>query len=65
MRMKNPPHPGLLVRHDYFEPLGLSVAEGAKELGVTRQAMLKKRLPTPFISPKLPLNRHPFTQGAH
>ncbi|TKB88703.1 MAG: addiction module antidote protein, HigA family [Nitrospira sp.] len=39
MRMKNPPHPGLSVRHDCLEPLGLSIAEGAKVLGVTRQAM--------------------------
>ena len=39
MRMKNPPHPGLSVRHDCLEPLGLSVEEGAKVLGVTRQAM--------------------------
>ena len=39
MRMKNPPHPGLSVRHDCLDPLGLSVAEGAKALGVTRQAM--------------------------
>ena len=39
MRMKNPPHPGLSVRHDCLEPLGLSVAEGVKVLGVTRQAM--------------------------
>ncbi len=39
MRMKNPPHPGLSVRHDCLEPLGVSVAEGAKALGVTRQAL--------------------------
>ncbi|ULA65043.1 MAG: HigA protein (antitoxin to HigB) [Nitrospira sp.] len=39
MRMKNPPHPGLSVRLDCLEPLGLSVAEGATALGVTRQAM--------------------------
>lgn len=39
MRMKNPPHPGLSVRHDCLEPLRLSVAEGARVLGVTRQAM--------------------------
>lgn len=39
MRMKNPPHPGLSVRHDCLEPLGLSVAKGAKVLGITRQAM--------------------------
>ena len=39
MRMKNPPHPGLHVRHDCLEPLKLSVTEGAKALGVTRQAL--------------------------
>lgn len=39
MRMKNPPHPELSVRHDCLDPLGLSIAEGAKALGVTRQAM--------------------------
>src|SRR6266436_5890885 len=39
MPMKNPPHPGLHVRHDCLEPLGLSVTEGAKVLGVSRQAL--------------------------
>jgi len=39
MSMKSPPHPGLSVRHDCLEPLGLSVTEGAKALGVTRQAL--------------------------
>ena len=39
MAMKEPPHPGLSVREDCLEPLGLSVAEGAKVLGVTRQAL--------------------------
>lgn len=39
MRMKKPPHPGLSVWHDCLEPLELSVAEGARALGVTRQAL--------------------------
>jgi addiction module HigA family antidote len=39
MPMHNPPHPGLTVRHDCLEPLGLTVTEGAKILGVTRQAL--------------------------
>jgi addiction module HigA family antidote len=39
MPMKNPPHPGLHVRHDCLEPLKLSVTEGAKVLGVSRQAL--------------------------
>jgi antitoxin HigA-1 len=37
--MKNPSHPGRIVRHGCLEPLGLSVTEGAKILGVTRQAL--------------------------
>lgn len=39
MPMKNPPHPGQTVRYDCLEPLGLSVTNGAKVLGVTRQAL--------------------------
>jgi len=39
MAMRNPPHPGLSVRHDCLEPLGLTVTESAKVLGVTRQAL--------------------------
>jgi addiction module HigA family antidote len=36
---KNPPHPGLSVRYDCLEPLGLLVTDGAKALGITRQAL--------------------------
>ena len=39
MAMKNPPHPGLSVRHDCIEPLGLTITEAARVLGVTRQAL--------------------------
>jgi addiction module HigA family antidote len=39
MPMKNPPHPGELVRYDCLEPLGLSVTDAAKALNVTRQAL--------------------------
>lgn len=39
VRMKNPPHPEQSARYDCLDPLGLSVAEGVKVLGVTRQAM--------------------------
>jgi addiction module HigA family antidote len=37
--MKNPPHPGRVVRNDCIEPLGLTITEAAKVLGVTRQAL--------------------------
>ena len=39
MLMKNPPHPGRVVREDCLEPLGLSVTDGARVLGVTRQTL--------------------------
>ena len=39
MPMKNPAHPGRIVKSACLEALGLSVTEGAKVLGVTRQAL--------------------------
>ena len=39
MPMKNPPHPGKAVRVSCLEPLDLSVTQGAKILGVSRQAL--------------------------
>jgi addiction module HigA family antidote len=39
MTMKNPPHPGLSVRHDCIKPLGLTITEAAEALGVTRQTL--------------------------
>ena len=32
--MKNPPHPGLSVKHDCLVPLELTVTEAAKHLGI-------------------------------
>lgn len=34
--MKNPPHPGELLREDVLNPLGLSVSEAAERLRVSR-----------------------------
>jgi len=39
MPMKNPPHPGLSVRHDCLEPLGLTVTEAASKLGISRKQL--------------------------
>ncbi len=39
MSMKNPCHPGQIVRHDCLEPLGLSVTEAARRLGVSRRQL--------------------------
>ena len=39
LKMKNPPHPGLLVRVDCLEAHELNVTEGARVLGVSRSAL--------------------------
>ncbi len=39
MPMKNPPHPGVIVKWECLEPLGLTVTRAAQGLGVTRQAL--------------------------
>ena len=39
MPMKNPPHPGELVREECLAPLGLTVTAGAAALGVSRKVL--------------------------
>ncbi len=39
MPMKNPPHPGHSIKDACIEPLGLTVTEGAKILGVARHTL--------------------------
>ncbi len=39
MGIKQPPHPGLSVRNDCLEPLGLTVTEAARRLGVSRKQL--------------------------
>lgn len=55
MTMKNPPHPGGSIRRACLEPLGLSVTEGAKILGVTRQALNNVINGKSGISPEMAL----------
>jgi antitoxin HigA-1 len=39
MRMHNPPHPGEIIKSLCLEPLGLTVTEAAKGLGVSRKTL--------------------------
>lgn len=39
MAMHNPPHPGEIIRELCLEPLGLTVTEAAKGLGVSRKTL--------------------------
>ena len=51
--MKNPPHPGLSVRHDCLEPLGLSVTDAARKLGVSRKQLSEVVNARSGISPEM------------
>ena len=53
MPMKNPPHPGLSVRHDCLEPLGLTVTEAARRLGVSRKQLSELVNGRSGISPEM------------
>ncbi|HLC42717.1 MAG TPA: addiction module antidote protein, HigA family, partial [Methylomirabilota bacterium] len=37
--MRDPPHPGEVLRELYLEPLGVTVTEAARRLGVTRKTL--------------------------
>ena len=39
MTMKNPPHPGRIIRQECIEPLGLTITDAAARLGVKRQTL--------------------------
>ena len=43
MLMHDPPHPGAFIRRQCLEPLGLTVAEAAKGLGVSRNTLSEIR----------------------
>lgn len=54
MSMKNPAHPGGLIR-DNIDDLGLSVAEAAAGLGVTRQQLYRVINGTSAVTPDMAL----------
>ena len=53
MPMKNPPHPGRLVRSACLETVGLTVTEGAKVLGVSRPTLSSLINARAGISPEM------------
>ena len=53
MAMKNPPHPGLNIRENCLEPLGLSVTEAANVLGVARHTLSRVLNGHAAISPEM------------
>ena len=53
MPMIDPPHPGRSVRENCLEPLGLSVTEAARVLGVARHTLSRVLNGHAGISPEM------------
>jgi addiction module HigA family antidote len=55
IRMKSPAHPGGFVKTEIIEPLGLSVTDAARVLGVTRPALSALLNERSALSPEMAL----------
>jgi addiction module HigA family antidote len=53
MAMKDPVHPGSIVREDCIRASGLTVTDAARQLGVTRQALNNLVNEKSSISPEM------------
>lgn len=53
--MKNPPHPGELLREDVLLPLGIEVTDAAQRLGMSRTTLSRVINGRAGISPDLAL----------
>jgi addiction module HigA family antidote len=51
--VRNPPHPGRIVKQECLEPLGLSITEAAQKLGVSRVALSEVVNERRGISPEM------------
>ena len=55
IRMAQPAHPGQFIKMEIIEPLGLSVTEAARVLGVTRPALSALLNRRSALSPEMAL----------
>ncbi len=53
MKMHNPPHPGEILSGLWLNPMGLSVTEAARALGVSRKTLSKIVNGNSGISPEM------------
>ena len=53
MPMKNPPHPGHSIKDACLDPLGLSVTEGARVLGIARHTLSRVLNGRAGVSPEM------------
>ena len=63
-RMFNPPHPGLTLKEDVLPALGLSIAEAARQLGVSRTALSRVVNGHAAISPDMACRLEAWLGGA-
>lgn len=55
LQMHNPPHPGEILREFCLEPLGITITEAAKGLGVSRKTLSAILNGRAGISPEMAL----------
>ncbi len=53
MNMHNPPHPGEILRELWLEPIGISVTEAARRLGISRKALSELLNGHTSVSPEM------------
>ncbi|MDH5551966.1 MAG: HigA family addiction module antitoxin [Nitrosomonas sp.] len=53
MAMKNPVHPGRIIKHDCMEALGLNITDTAKALGVVRTTLSRVINEKASVSPEM------------
>ena len=41
MKMHNPPHPGEVIKGLWLDPMGISIAEASRSLGISRKTLSK------------------------
>jgi antitoxin HigA-1 len=53
MPMHTPVHPGVILKHDCIDAVGLSITEAARVLGVTRQTLSRVINAQTALSPEM------------
>ena len=62
--MKNPPHPGVVVLQECIEPMGLTIANAAQALGVSRNTLSELVNGKRGISPEMAVRLSKVFGGA-
>jgi len=53
MKMHNPPHPGEVIKELCIEPLGITITDAAKALGVSRKSLSELLNGRSGVSPEM------------